>query len=261
MRRSTLFAVLCSGLALAAGNADGQSLARRVTSSDGRVQVIYASRPSACGDGEAFIGNVFGHSTYYSGNSTFSGHGSWSSRPCVHGPARVVATVISGEVTRLRPYVGPTPATSDMRTLNASPAEAVEWLDDLIARGSSRLASEAMLPLVLADAPDPWPFLLRVARDANRPNAVRRSALTWLSTGVTDKLGISDEDGDSDDDEVRKQAVFALSQRPKSESVPELISIVRSSKNAAARRSAIFWLGQTGDPRAAELYAELLNAR
>jgi HEAT repeat protein len=118
-----------------------------------------------------------------------------------------------------------------------------------------------MLPLVLADAPDPWPFLLRVARAANPPHAVRRSARTRLSTRGTDKLGISDEDGDSDDDEVRKQAVFALSQRPKSESVPELISIVRSSKNAAARRSAIFWLGQTGDPRAAELYAELLNAR
>ena len=258
MRRSSWCALLCSTLAT---TATAQSLAQRVVSSDGNVQVIYASRPNACGDGETFIGNVFGRSTYYSGNSTLSGvSSSWRNRPCVHGPARVVATVISGEVTRLRPYVGPPPA-SDMRTINASPAEAAAWLDDIIGRGSSRLASEAMLPLILADTPDPWPFLLRVARDDARPNAVRRSAMTWLSTGVTDKLGLGDAADDTDDDEVKSQAVFALSQHRNSETVPDLIDIARNAKNAAARRSAIFWLGQTGDARAADVYAELLRLR
>jgi len=257
MRSALWSALLCSTLA---SIASAQSLAQRVTSSDGTVQVIYPSRASACGDGETFIGNVFGRSTYYSGNSTFSGHGSWSSRPCIHGPARVVATVMSGEVTRLRPYVGP-PPSSDMRTLNASPADAVAWLNELIERSSSKLASEAMLPLVLADAPDPWPFLLRIARSDTRQTATRRSALLWLSTGVTDKLGISDEGDDSDEDEVRKQVVFALSQRPKGESVPELIDLARSSKYPSARRAAIFWLGQTGDLRAADVYADLLKLK
>lgn len=264
MLRSLRSALLCSTLASASAPftsaAYAQTLSQRVTSSDGMVQVIYSSRPSACGDGETFIGNVFGRSTYYSGNSTFNGRGSWNNRPCVHGPARVVATVISGEVTRLRPFVGPPPA-SDMRTLNVSPAEAVSWLDGIIERSSSRVASDAMLPLVLADADDPWPFLLRVARNEDRPTATRRSALLWLSTGVTEKLGITDEGGDSDEDEVRKQVVFALSQRPKTESVPELIDLARSSKYPAARRSAIFWLGQTGDARAADVYADLLKLR
>lgn len=250
-------ALLCC---IVAADAAAQSLAQRVTSREGTVQVIYSARPSACGDGESFIGNLFNQSTYYSGSSTFTGDGSWSRRPCIHGPARVVATVISGEVTRLRAYVGPAPA-SDMRTLNASPAEATGWLDDLIERGSARLASEAMLPLVLADAPDPWPFLLRVARDDTRPTGVRRSALMWLANGVNEKLGIADARASTDDDEVRQQAVFALSQRPRSESVPELIDIARSARNAAARRSAIFWLGQTGDRRAVDVYAELLRLR
>jgi hypothetical protein len=230
-----------------------------VASTDGNVQVIYASRPNACGDGETYIGNVFGQSTYYSGNSTFTGGGgNWRTRPCIHGPARIVATVISGEVTRLRPYVGPPPA-SDMRTLNASTAEAATWLDDLITRGSSKLASEAMLPLVLVDAPDPWTFFLHVARDDNRPTAVRRSAMTWLASGVSEKLGFGDASRDTDDDEVKSQAVFALSQDRNGETVPDLIDIARNAKNAAARRSAIFWLGQTGDARAADVYAELLK--
>ena len=117
------------------------------------------------------------------------------------------------------------------------------------------------MPLILADAPDPWPLLLRVARDDTRPLAVRRSALTWLSTGVNDHLGIADEESDTEDDEMRKQAVFVLSQRPKGESVPELIEIARTAKRPSVRRSAIFWLGQTGDMRAVDVFTELLASR
>jgi len=38
-----------------------------------------------------------------------------------------------------------------------------------------------------------------------------------------------------------------------------LIELSRSSKHASVRRSAIFWLGQTGDPRAVDVFAELLR--
>jgi hypothetical protein len=43
--------------------------------------------------------------------------------------------------------------------------------------------------------------------------------------------------------------------------VPQLVEIVRTAKNAVARKTAIFWLSQSGDPRAVELYAELLGLR
>lgn len=252
--------LLAAALLCAASAAGAQSLAQRVTSSDGTVQIVYPSRPSACGDGRTFISHLFGSSTYYSGSSTFNGHGSWEARPCVHGPARVQVSVISGEITRLRAFVGPVPS-SDYRTIEASAQDAAAWLTSVVSNGSSHLANDAMLPLVLADVADPWQFFLRVARDENRPLSVRRSALTWLGYGVNDKLGIADERADTDADELRDQAVFALSQRPKSESVPELIDVVRNVKYASARRSAVFWLGQTGDPRAVEVFAELLNRK
>lgn len=60
---------------------------------------------------------------------------------------------------------------------------------------------------------------------------------------------------------MHTQAVFVLSQRAKSESVPELIDLARSAKHPSVRRSAIFWLGQTGDARAVDRYAELLGLR
>jgi HEAT repeat protein len=146
--------------------------------------------------------------------------------------------------------------------MSVSAAEAADWLSGLVSHGSSRAASDAVLPLVVADAPDPWPLLLRVARDDERPKPVRNSALMWLSSAVTEHLGIARASGrSSDDDEVREQAVFAITQRPHGESVPALIDIVRTAQNPAARRAAIFWLGQTGDRRAADVYAELLGIR
>lgn len=237
-----------------------QSLAERVAAADGLVQVIFPSRPSVCGDGQSVIANVLGRSNYYSGGAEFSGHARWSDRPCVQGPARVVATVVGREVARLRAYVGPVPsAAPDIRSITTSASDAAAWLGQIASRNGGRAASDAILPLVIADAAEPWPLLLRLTRDENRPREVRRTALTWLANGVNEHLGIADSRDDSDDDEMRTQAVFVLSQRPRAESVPELIEIARSSKHPAARRSAIFWLGQTGDDRAADVFAELLR--
>ena len=240
-----------------------QSLASRVTASEGVVQVIYPSRPNACGDGVGSIGNVFGESRMYSGDASWSGRDGWTLRQCVRGPARLVVTVVAGEVTRVRAYVGPIPPTSaDARTISAGAAEAITWTSDVVAHGNSRLASEMILPLILADGPEPWPTLLKVARDDGRPRELRRSVMMWLSNGVSDHLGIVNADrSTSDDDEMRNQAIYILSQRPKSEGVPELIELARSSKHPSARKTAIYWLGQSGDPRAVDVYAELLGLR
>ena len=60
------------------------------------------------------------------------------------------------------------------------------------------------------------------------------------------------------DREVREQAIFALSQRPRDEGIPALVKVVRTSKDPALRKKALFWLGQSGDPRALQLIEELL---
>jgi hypothetical protein len=242
---SAVASLLCLGGASAAA---AQSLGSRVTASDGVVQVIYPSRPETCGDGRGSINNVFGHSSYY--NQSY----------CVHGPARVVADVVDHQLTRLRLYVGAVPK-SDARTIDASARDAEAWLTELVTRGDGRISADAMLPLVVADGSNPWPTLLAIARDDSRSRAVRRNALNWLSMGVSEHLGIADASTKSDDDEMKEQAVFVLSQRPKAESVPELIDLARTSKNPTIRRSAIFWLGQSGDARVADLYADLLKQR
>jgi len=256
---------LAPAIALAsalAGSLSGQTLSQRILRSDGTVEVVYPSKPSVCGDGRGMIGGLFGRSMYYSGDNTFQDRVSRSNRYCEAGPARAVVSVISGEITRIRAYVGPRPAdTHGVTSIEASAADASAWLGEIVARSESRVASDAMLPLLIANAPEPWGLFLRVARDSSRSRAVRRAALSWLGYGVGAHLGIADAEDDTADDEVRSQAVFALSQRPKGESVPDLIDLARSAKHPSARRAAIFWLGQTGDPRAADVFAELLGLR
>src|SRR5581483_9525580 len=61
--------------------------------------------------------------------------------------------------------------------------------------------------------------------------------------------------------EVKRRAVFALSQLPKDEGVPKLIEIARSHRNAEVRKQAFFWLGQSKDPRAVAFFEEVLTKR
>ena len=61
--------------------------------------------------------------------------------------------------------------------------------------------------------------------------------------------------------EVKKKAVFALSQLPKDEGVPLLINVARTNANPEVRKQAMFWLGQSKDPRALAFFEEVLTGK
>jgi HEAT repeat protein len=58
---------------------------------------------------------------------------------------------------------------------------------------------------------------------------------------------------------VKKKAVFALSQLPKDEGVPKLIEVAQNNHNPAVRKQAMFWLGQSNDPRALAFFEKVLS--
>jgi HEAT repeat protein len=60
-------------------------------------------------------------------------------------------------------------------------------------------------------------------------------------------------------EQIRKSAVFALSRLPGDEAATQLIAVADSSKDPAVRRQAVFWLGQSNDPRALEYLTKLLK--
>ncbi len=58
---------------------------------------------------------------------------------------------------------------------------------------------------------------------------------------------------------MKKKAVFALSQLPKEQGTPKLIQVARMNRNREIRKDAIFWLGQSNDPRALDFFEEVLT--
>jgi len=239
-----------------------QSLSQQIRGANGTVQVVYPTRANVCGDGRGSISNILGRAafSFYDGSSSYGTSNRY--RICEHGPARLVLTVLGGEVTRARVYVGPIPpTTADIKTISAGANDAQTWLTDAIEHGNARAASDLILPLILVDGSDPWRMLLKLARDENRPRELKETVMMWLSNAVSDHLGILDDAARTDDDEMREQAVFVLSQRPKAEGVPALIDVAKTSSHQLARKAAIYWLGQSGDSRAIDVYADLLGLR
>jgi hypothetical protein len=260
--RSTL-ALVAAGLLLASATARAQSLESRVAGiGNGTVQLRFASRPGVCGDGRGSIGA--GSHTFMRRNSSGSDYG-YGREWCVPGPVRAVLTVRDGEVSRARVFVGGNDSASDLRDIGTvGSREAADYFLALAGRARSSVGDDAILAVVLADSVTPWPELFRIARSESIPHATRESATFWLSRAAAAEVNhrplFADHDEDeSERDEVRGAAVFALSQQPRDEGVPALIRVARSNTAPFVRDRALFWLGQSGDPRALDLFAEILG--
>ncbi len=253
-------------LLIAASTATAQTLERRVAgASDGSVRFSFAARPGVYGNGRNMIswdcdgGNC--RNRQVDGN--WNDHDDWDA-PCDSGPVRVALSKSGGRIIDLRVYVGGEwrASTSATDLGMVSTKDAASYLLALALRDESRAAEKAIFPAVLADSVTIWPDLLKIAKSDDVSRKARRSAVFWLGQAAGDAAtrGLTDlvDDG-RQDHEVRESAVFALSQRPRDEGVPALIRVARENKDPDLRRKAIFWLGQSDDPRALALFEELLT--
>jgi HEAT repeat protein len=101
-------------------------------------------------------------------------------------------------------------------------------------------------------------FLVDVATDASQPLNVRKQALFWASQeGGLSVAELSKLYDASADKSMREQILFAMSQRK--DAVDKLLEVARTEKDPSLRSKAIFWLGQSRDPRAAKVLQEIIN--
>lgn len=232
--------------------AQGTTLAQRVASApDGRVHFTFATRPDVCGNGNSI-----------STGDNVSSDVRWPNG-CTHGPARIVLQVSHHAVTGLHTYVGgewrtDVPAT-DLGDI--PPQQAVDYLLSLVRLSHGSVSGKAIFPTTLAEGVTVWPALMQIARDEHIATNVRRDAVFWLgqAAGKAATAGLAQLAGaDTVDRSVREAAVFALSQQHDA-AVPELIHIAQTNRDPAIRKRAIFWLGQSNDPRALALFETLLT--
>jgi len=267
-------AIVAATLVLLGAPLQAQSVADRAARiENGVLRMSFPSRPGVCGNGSTWVSFGEGRSRTHFGdfNVTRSKQNEWEEE-CESGPVRVALTIEDREPLSVRVYVGGNwrPGGDAVTDLGMVPArEAVEYLMAIAERSrggktSSKASSNAIFGAVLADSVTLWPRLMRLARDEDKPREPRRQAVFWLSQAAGDAAtaGLDTLVGDARlDREVREHAVFALSQRPRDEGVPALLRIARTNKDPELRRKAIFWLGQSEDPRALALFEELLGKK
>jgi hypothetical protein len=246
VRRILRGLLVFSALPAAAG---AQTLAQRIAAVEsGTVRLSFAARPGVCGDGLHNIRVV--------------GNEEWEEE-CEPQPVRVALRVHDRRVTEVRSYVGGRwrsgVSATDLGTVR--PQDAATFFISLAERDGD-VSGDPLLPATLADSITIWPALLRLARTRAVPQETRRQAVFWLgeAAGTAAARTLDSIAGDSAGDrEVRKQAVFALSQRSGNEGVPALLRIARTNPDPELRKTALFWLGQSEDPRALALFEEILR--
>lgn len=140
-----------------------------------------------------------------------------------------------------------------------TPADSVRLLTSLLT-GVDRVRSGAMAALAMHREEVAVPALLTLARQ-DRNAKVRGDALFWLAQTAGRKVAgdITAAIENDPDTDVKKRAVFALSQLPRDEGIPLLINVAKTNQNPAVRKQAMFWLGQSKDPRALDFFAQVLG--
>jgi hypothetical protein len=146
------------------------------------------------------------------------------------------------------------------------PAESVRLLRSMVdsaapddPRGKS-MREPGLAALAFHAEPTALDALIDLARhDAS--GHVRGQALFWLAQRAGTRVAgvITRAIDDDPETDVKKKAVFALSQLPRDEGVPLLIDTARKNRNPAVRKQAVFWLGQSSDPRALAFFEEVLK--
>jgi hypothetical protein len=110
--------------------------------------------------------------------------------------------------------------------------------------------------------------LIALAKSDTMPK-VRTQAQFWLAqmagkTGGGDPrivLALGDAARNDPESGIRKSAVFAISRLPADQAVPELIQVASTTKDMTTRKEAIFWLGQSKDPRALDYLVKIVKGQ
>jgi len=103
-------------------------------------------------------------------------------------------------------------------------------------------------------------FLMQIVQNDSEPVEARRQAVFWMGQSRQVRFAdLADLYRRLTSREVKEQIVFVYSQRRETEAVDALMDIARSDPDRELRRRALFWLGQSHDPRAARFLLDIIE--
>lgn len=135
----------------------------------------------------------------------------------------------------------------------------VAYLERLSTTASDRLAERIFLAISRADDPKAGEWLLGVAADSTRSTHVREQALFWAGQSDIPTARLANAYAHSPNDAMKRRFIFVLSQRHDTDALDALMRIAREDPDRGARKQALFWLGQSHDPRAIHFLEQLVT--
>lgn len=197
----------------------------------------------------------------------------WCNAPVQLEPARemiVLVRVHDKTVDRLRTFAPSCAIDAGEMPMvwldGVTPDASAAWLASVAtaAAGSSERNPALLQPALSALEVTPGQTALRsliaFAKDESRPNVRNRAINSLAFRAEAEATATIQNVIDNDPDTaVKKTAVGALARMPKDQGVPLLIQVARTNKNAEVRKQAMFWLGESKDPRAVSFFEEILR--
>jgi tetratricopeptide (TPR) repeat protein len=103
-------------------------------------------------------------------------------------------------------------------------------------------------------------WLMNIVLNPKEDIELRKKALFWAGqsgVGIPELSKLYDRIGES---EMKEQVIFVLSQRQSDRTaMDKLFDIAKNEKDPELRKKAIFWLGQSRDPRVQQFLLDLIN--
>jgi len=101
-------------------------------------------------------------------------------------------------------------------------------------------------------------WLLSVAQDRQQPEQIRKAALFWASQGRTIPTSQFAKLYDAATDvDMKQQILYSLSRRNDAAALDKMVEIAKHDSSPELRKTAIFWLSQSKDPRAIKALQEI----
>jgi len=144
---------------------------------------------------------------------------------------------------------------------NRRDPEASEFLKGLYARMTDRDLKEKVLFSVSNQrSTGNGTWLVGIAMNERESMDLRKQALFWASNqravSLAEVATLYDRVSEK---EMKEQIIFVLSQNKAEAAVDKLMDIARRDPDRDMRSKAIFWLGQSRDPRVLKFLEELIN--
>lgn len=138
--------------------------------------------------------------------------------------------------------------------------QSLPFLTELFANlADAELRQQVLFAVSKTHAAGSAEWLLERARDETESRGVRQQALFWAAeSGLSvDELNALYEG--FDDSGLREYLIWLIAENGGRGSFESLLDIARNDPDSEMRSKAVFWIGESDDPRAAEFILELLE--